>query len=270
MIVVADIGGTKTRIAASVDGNTFGEPIVSDTIADDFDAAVAGIADAARAAAGGAGIDLFVAGIAGRFSEDRRTLLGAAHLPGWAKKNTAEIFEKALGAPALLENDTALGALGEANAGAGIGANVVGYIAVGTGIGGRKVVDGRLDEATRGEEIGHRTITIDGVTKEFEVFVSGTTVMKEHGVLPSKLDDPVAWDNYARAFAYGLHDAIVEWKPERIVLGGRLCAEPRLSLARIEAHLKELTPVFPELCYASLPFPGLTGALAYAKQMRPT
>jgi predicted NBD/HSP70 family sugar kinase len=261
MIVIADIGGTKTRVAASTDGIVFAEPIVFETITDDFDAGTAKLIEIARVVAQEATIDTFVAGIAGRFSADRATLLSAPHLPDWEDRDVAELLQSELNAPALLENDTALGALGEANAGAGVGAEVVAYIAVGTGIGGKKVVHGKLDAATLDAEIGHENITVDGVTKEFEAFVSGSAIAAQG--IP---DSPEHWDVLARAFAHGLAPLIATWSPDRIVLGGALVQEHKMSIANIEKHLRTITATFPEIVYAKLPYPGLTGALIYARQ----
>lgn len=269
MIVVADIGGTMTRVAASADGKTLSEAVVFNTLSDDFEAGIQKVIEAARTAAGGAAIQLVVAGIAGRFSEDHTVLLRSPHLLDWEGKNIPEVLRLALHASVCLQNDAALAALGEANAGAGVGVNTIAYITVGTGIGGRKVVGGRLDE-TSYKSVGHQLITIDGESKELEEFVSGSAIMRDHGGRASKIDNPAEWDRYARAFSYGVYNVIRDWEPERIVLGGTLCAPEMLSIPLIEKHLKEINhenrPI-PELCYAKLPFPGLTGALIYANQM---
>lgn len=265
MMVIADIGGTTTRVARSVDEKTFDEPTVFDTVAHNFETGIQNVIHAARSVAHNETIDRCVIGIAGRFSDDYETLLDSAHLPGWEKHNLAQTLRDALGCSVLIQNDVALGALGEANEGAGAGAHVVTYIAVGTGIGGRKVVGGYLDESDY-RSVGHQSVTIDGVTKRLEEFVSGTTVMKEHGVRASDLDNPAEWDRYARAFAHGLHATLLAWSPERVMLGGTLCSDTMLSIPRIKKHLATLRTDIPEIVYATLPYPGLTGALVYAKQ----
>ena len=60
-----------------------------------------------------------------------------------------------------IANDTAVVGLGEAHRGAGIGYNIVTYITVSTGVGGTRIVDGRIDRRIYGFEPGHQTIDID-------------------------------------------------------------------------------------------------------------
>ena len=74
-----------------------------------------------------------------------------------------------------LANDSDLDGLGEATVGAGKGFNIVAYITVSTGIGGVRIVGGKIDVSTYGFEPGHQIIDADGsiyseiVKKEKEV-----------------------------------------------------------------------------------------------------
>jgi predicted NBD/HSP70 family sugar kinase len=270
MIVVADIGGTSTRVAASVDGTSYADPIVFTTVTDNFDTGIAKLVETVRAASGGAAIETFVVGVPGTLSKDKSTLLFAPHLPAWKDKNVQEALRMALDTHVYLENDAALGALGEAVAGAGVGAGIVAYIAVGTGIGGAKVIHGRLDETAQGFEIGHQILGAEGSAKEFEELVSGSTIVSEQHKMANEITDPAVWDTYARYFAIGLYNTILEWSPERVVLGGSIPKENQLSIPLIQKHLTEINralPKLPELVYAKLPFPGLSGALIFAQQV---
>lgn len=209
-----------------------------------------------------------VVGIAGIFSEDKSGLVHAPHLSGWVVPALDEKFEKALGLPVLLENDTMLGALGEARFGAGANTSIVAYVAVGTGIGGARVVDGELDRNVRGFEIGHQYLGASGEAKELEELVSGSAIMKKHGKRASEIHDETFWDQRAKEFSYGLYNSLLHWSPSIVVLGGSLFKGIGMKKESIEAHLTEINrvlPSLPPLVYASLAEPGLIGASTYRR-----
>lgn len=268
MNIVVDIGGTHLRIAASDAPDTIGEPVILDTPAD-FDAAVAVFANTARDLARGRPITGGAVGIAGLLSPNRQTLLRAPHLQGWVGRNIADAFSQALGAPVRFENDVALGALGEATRGAGVGASIVAYIAVGTGVGGVRVIDGRLDRTAFGFEVGHQLLGANANAPEWESLVSGSGMQQRYGKLPSEITDPAIWNECADHFAYGLYNTLLHWSPERVVLGGALF---RLNIIPLERVLATLTSIntalaeLPDIQPAALgDRSGLYGALALSK-----
>lgn len=265
MIVVADIGGSHMRIAVSDAPDSFEEPTILDTPAD-FNAAVAAFTNAVQEAAHGRPITGGAVGIAGLLSPDRTTLLRAPHLSGWIGKNIAEMFSQALGVPVRFENDVALGALGEARFGAGVGASILAYFAVGTGVNGARVVDGNLDRTTFGFEIGHQLLGADANALELEPLVSGSGLEKKYGKPSREITDLAVWEECADHFAYGLYNSILHWSPERVVLGGTLFNEKVIPLERVQATLRSIASALfelPELKLATLgDRSGLYGALA--------
>lgn len=78
-------------------------------------------------------------------------------LPGWAGTPVADALTARLGRPVRVTNDVNAAALGECWAGAGRGRAQVLLVAVGTGLGGALVRDGRVEAGTRGAagEVGH-------------------------------------------------------------------------------------------------------------------
>jgi glucokinase len=68
----------------------------------------------------------------------------AAGSLGWKNARLGPLLEKRLGVPVMVENDLNLAALGEHALGAGKGCNSMFLLAVGTGIGGASIIDGRL------------------------------------------------------------------------------------------------------------------------------
>jgi glucokinase len=73
--------------------------------------------------------------------------------------------EQAVGAPVLIENDANCALWAEAEVGAGQGASDIVMVALGTGIGGAVMVDGRLRVGAHGfaGEPGHMVVSRDGV-----------------------------------------------------------------------------------------------------------
>ena len=144
MYIVADIGGTKMRIAGSRDLANLTEPVILDT-PHDHDLGIALIKSTAQEIAGDEKIEGFIAGVPGVISRDRRSLFSAHHLHGWDGHNLADEFATALDTNAHIENDTALVGLGEYTYGAGVGAGSMVYMTVSTGVNSAHIVDGRID-----------------------------------------------------------------------------------------------------------------------------
>jgi glucokinase-like ROK family protein len=85
-------------------------------------------------------------------------------MPGWDGYPIRGYFEERWGRPALVDNDSDLGVLGEWTFGAGRGETNLAYIKIGTGIGCGLLLDGRVYHGVVGTagEIGHVTISQDG------------------------------------------------------------------------------------------------------------
>lgn len=268
MKIIADIGGTHMRIAAVAAPDVFEEPTILDTPAE-FDTAITIFADTVRKIAKGRPIVSGVVGIAGLLSTDHQTLLKAPHLRGWEGKNVVSEFGHALGVPLRFENDAALGALGEARHGAGTDASILAYVTVGTGVGGARVVDGHIDRAIFGFEIGHQRLGTNAEAPEWEELVSGSGIAQRYGKDPSEVTDPAVWEECADHFAHGLYNTILHWSPERIVLGGSLFLKQNpIPLKRVQTTLHSIAsalPELPEIRLAALGnYSGLHGALILA------
>lgn len=273
-----DIGGTNTRLAISRDGETFEEPKIFET-PKDFEQGMAKIREVAAELSGGIQITAAGGGIAGTLSRDRSIFVNGPHLAGWNGKPIAWALKEALGAPVFVENDTAIVGLGEACAGAGRGHRIVAYMTVSTGVGGVRIVDQKIDVAAIGFEPGHQIIdaggalhqsSVGGYGLDLEGYVSGTAISDRYGKKPFEITDEKFWDEMARLLAFGLNNTIVHWSPDAVVIGGSMMKKIGIPIDRVEAYLRGILHVYPELPVIKhselADIGGLHGALAFIKQ----
>ena len=87
------------------------------------------------------------------------------HVPGWEETPLRDRLQAELGAPAAVDNDANVAALGEWRFGAGQGCDSVFYVTVSTGVGGGWVLGGRIWSGADGMagEIGHNVVRPGGV-----------------------------------------------------------------------------------------------------------
>ncbi len=256
------------RIAVSKNGKHISKPKIIPTPAH-FEEAMRVFADNVSALKGKAKITMAVGGVAGPLDAKKTKLVNSPHLPGWIGKDLKKEIQKIAGTKKIyLENDAALSGLGEAHFGAGKGKDIVAYLTVSTGVGGARIVNGYIDSNAMGFEPGAQ-IVHDG--KSLEHYISGAAMTARHRKKPHEITDHAVWDEAARYLAYGIHNMIVHWSPDRIVVGGSVMLNC-ISLAKVIAYTKECMHIFPELPEikkAALgDVGGLYGALALLKQIR--
>jgi predicted NBD/HSP70 family sugar kinase len=277
MYLLFDIGGTKMRIAASRDGESFGEPKIIATPASYADG-IAAFTSAGAELAAGEPVAALIGGIAGPFSEKAHKLVASPNLSDWVGKPFEGDLASAFDAKVYIENDAAMVGLGEAAYGAGRGFDIVAYVTVSTGVNGVRIVNGMLDEKSLGFEIGHQiidpdqTLVPDAAGIYFEDIVSGNAVERRTGKKPKEVTDPKFWDDMARYLAIGLNNTIDYWSPDALVLGGSMITgDPAIPLDAVERYLKEyftIIPELPQILKAELAdVGGLWGALAYVKHV---
>ena len=274
MYVIADIGGTKMRLAKSDDLESFADPVILST-PQNYDEGVALIAKTVQSLPGASGVDAMLVAIRGIVSPDNRQLLKDPVLVDWAQKPLATDLERLLGARLVhLENDTAIDGLGEAVFGAGIGASIVTYITVSTGVNGTRIVRGSVDASSQGFEIGGQYLSMGENPQTLEDLVSGRAIAKRFNVASPKdlgKDNPV-WEELSRTLAFGVHNTILHWSPDRVVLGGSMFNEIGIPVDRVSTHVSSLMKKFsmtPEIVHSKLgDLGGLYGGMVRLKQLR--
>ncbi len=270
MYLLFDIGGTNIRLAFSKNGIDIGESIIIPT-PKDFEEGVQAIASAVKQLGAIGNIKAAGGGLAGVFNTDRSILLSSPNLGGWINQPIKNKLEKVLGVPVFIENDAAIVGLGEAHYGAGKGFSIVEYITVSTGVGGARIVDGKIDERSVGFEPGQEIFQINGgepVT--LENMVSGVALEKRFGKSPKEITDLSVWQELSHTLAYGLYNTIVLWSPDVVVLGGSMITgDPAISVDQVALHVEEILKIFPKppvIKKAELDvLGGLWGALEFVK-----
>ncbi len=86
-------------------------------------------------------------------------------LPGWAGIRIKDAFEGVFGLPSTVDNDVNALAVGESRFGAGKGMSNLIYLALGTGVGGALLMEGRVYHSHTGVsgELGHLMLFPDGL-----------------------------------------------------------------------------------------------------------
>ena len=257
------------RIATSLDGKTISEPRVIPT-PQSFDEGIQNLKKIADEITGGEKIDAAAGGLAGPLDKNKSTLISSPHLSGWVNKPIKREIETALGIPVKIENDADLAALGEASFGAGAGKNIVAYLTISTGVGGGRVVGGKIDQNSLGFEPGHQIIVPEGDPcncggkGHLESYVSGSGLERIHGKKGEDITDEQVWDQVAKYLAIGLNNTIVHWSPDIVILGGAVMKS--VSLDKVKQYLKQYLTIFltvPEITPSKLgDSAGLYGALA--------
>lgn len=270
MYFVFDIGGTNTRVGVSRDGKTIAENATVPT-PQNFEKGMTEIIALANKLGGGENFQAAAGGVAGPLDKDHAVPVNAPHLQDWIKKPLKQKLEAALGVSVYLENDSALVGLGEACSGAGKGSKIVAYIGVGTGLGGARIVEGKIDMSASGFEPGHQILGIGPEALRLEEYVSGSAFERRYGKKAAEITNPEIWEEAELILAYGLHNTIAHWSPNVLVLGGSMIiGNPLISLEKVENHLNQITNIFtalPTIKKAELgAVGGLYGALEHLGQ----
>jgi len=216
--LVFDIGGTNTRLALSVDG-ALAAKVKYDTPREPAEA-LARIRQYLTEQ--GSAPEEAVGGVAGSVADG--AVLIAPNLPAWNGFNLAAALTDMCGIPSVrVLNDAAVAGLAEAREGAGKDMSIVGYVGIGTGIGGVLVIDGEVAPAHEGIEPGKQIIEV-AERRTLEDLASGAALEREFATARPLLDAAVR-EERTRALAAGLYNLARTWSPDILVLNGSLMNE---------------------------------------------
>jgi predicted NBD/HSP70 family sugar kinase len=203
--------------------------------------------------------------MAGTFSPERTTIHTAPHLTAWEGVNLKEKLGGWFNCRLVIENDTALVGLGEAVYGGGKGHDIVVYITISTGVGGVRIVDGKIDKNKFGFEIGHQIINADG--KELEYYLAGSSHQKRFTMPSREIKNPEFWKEVDYYTGILIANTTMYWSPSILVLGGPVTNDINLenTLTTVKKFTKmyETLPLVTKSTLGALG--GLYGAMVLAK-----
>ncbi len=291
LFVGVDLGGTNIK-AGIVDidaGKLLFHQSVPTLAREGHDAVMARMADLILAAIKAAGRDQSqVKGVGvsapGVLDLEKGLVLFLPNLPGnWPKVPLQSTIVEKTGLPTFLLNDVRAITYGEWLYGAGRGVDTMACFAIGTGIGGGLVINGKLHLGIGGSggELGHQTIDFNGPQCGcgnrgcLEAFASGpaiaamgvkavmqgrTTIIGElvdydlNKITPELINnaaqqgDTVAKDIYDQAGTYigvGVANVLVSVGPRKVVLAGGVASAGNLLLDPIRRTIRERVTIMP-------------------------
>ena len=283
-----DIGGTKIAgVALASGGRALADVLVRTHLHHSIrgpESLVDAVADAVReldrqlAEAGHQPVEALGLAIAAWMPRDRATVIWAAHL-GVRDFALRDALEQRLGMPVTIDNDANGYLVGEAAMGAAADASSSILLALGTGVGGAYVADGRPLIGAHGlaGELGHVTVDESGPVCSctargcIEAYAGGNALRRDAAAVPAavalaerdaaaggvpsavhlaaaaRAGDAEAialMERAGWAVAAGLRRLLPAFDPEVVVLGGRVlleCAD--LLLPVIERELAAHAPL---------------------------
>ncbi len=274
MFGVFDIGGTHIRIGVSKNFDTVEKSIILNT-PENFEEGMDILSKNIVELSGGDKILSVAGGIAGPLDSKKQMLITSPHISSWVGKSIVENLSEKIKAPVFLENDSALGSLGEAVYGAGKGYKIVACLAIGTGVGGAVIISGQIAKNKWGFEPGHQIIfpggneDACGKKGHLEAYVGGKAIEKIYKQKAENITDSEIWEQIAKNLAIGLNNTIVHWSPSIVIIAGAVGLN--IPLKTVTSELYSLMTIFsaqarPEIVYGTLgKINGLYGALQFLK-----
>lgn len=175
-------------------------------------------------------IDRIGIGFGGPVHFPSQRIIYSTHVEGWDGFDLIGEVSQRFGAPAIVDRDTMVGALGEGYFGAGQNHRPLFYITISTGIGGGLLLkDGVLYRGADSFacELGHHCVLPDGPVCIcgsngcLERMCCGLWLERDHGIdAKTLLQDPRFVQQYVVHLARGLKNTIMFINPARIVVGG--------------------------------------------------
>ncbi|MDO8472073.1 MAG: ROK family protein [bacterium] len=242
---VFDVGGTNTR-AAVTDGERLLKKATWPTPVD-YETGVQRLTEqlelwrAAKGPGDQASPSRWVGAVAGTVHLDGRSLVRAPHLSDWVGQPLwSDLNRRFKLRSGKLINDAAAAALGEANKGSGRGFNIVAYLTIGTGVGGARVEHGHLTASAAGFEPGHQLIGQAVSDKRdngrqlvtVEDLISGTALAKRASRPLTEVKEVKFWRTVTLDTALAIHNLILTWSPDVVVLGGSVTKQLQWPLLR--------------------------------------
>jgi len=236
-------------------------------------------------------------GTGGQVNTERGVIVSATELlPGWAGTPVKAAFAETFGLPAFVDNDVNALAMGEARFGAARDARSVVFLALGTGVGGALLLDGRLHRGAHwsGGEFGHILLDISpnarrdggGHLGTLEAYASGPGLVQTWRELTGDTRPDISGHDIAARAAhnldgleaqavartgeylgFGLVSLANSFDPDLIVIGGGLAALGDALIGPARRTLQERALPGPATCPVVLAALGANASLIGAASL---
>lgn len=220
MYLSVDIGGTKTLIAVFNPDGTIANEVRFPTAKDfakfqkDLDEMIDSFSDRYR-------IDAIAVAAPGLIDYDTNKVISFGNLD-WKNVDILSKLKNDFCEKVYIDNDGNMGALGEANMGAGVGYETMLYVTLSTGIGTGVTYNGKLTEVLRKSEGGMMKFMHEGELTTWEKFASGKAFLEEYGLRGKDDNNPEHWKEWAEDVSIGLSEMTAIIQPDIVVLGGSM------------------------------------------------
>jgi glucokinase len=192
-------------------------------------------------------IDACGIGFGGPIHFKEQRVIFSTHVPGWDGFDLIREVERRFDAPAIMDRDTMVGALGEGNFGAGQRTRPLFYVTLSTGIGGGLLTEDGLYRGADSYacELGHHTVLSDGpacLCGSFgclERMCGGLWLERDYLKRPEELFKESGFvSKYVVHLAQGLKNTIMFLNPARIVIGGGISKAGDLLFEPLREELR--------------------------------
>lgn len=240
MIVVIDIGATKTQISFSFTGEEFEDSIIFPTNQNQRKV-ISEIVTKTHALIGHRTIDL-VAVCAPAAINTSKGSITKMHNLDWKNLLITKPLSKHFSAPAILCHDGSAAAIAESRIGASKIYRLAAYITLSTGLGGAITLDGNLLPTPNNQEIGDQIIEKSQLNRasagRLSGFASGRALDKRFNLNGTKETiTKKNWEIISFEIAVGIHNVIQIVSPQVVVLGGGISNHYNSFIKPLQNHL---------------------------------
>jgi glucokinase len=218
MYLGIDIGGTKTLVAKLSDAGEIQDSRRFPS-SQDYDQFLRDLGGAIKELQLGDGFQACAA-VPGLIDRAAGTVHALGNLSWRDKPIRDDISGLIGGTPVLIENDSRLAGLSEAQLIKDTYSDHVLFMTVSTGIGGALIQNGKIVTELQDMEMGKMPLVWNGKLAYWEDFAGGRGVVEHLKKKAAEITDPAEWREVGERIAYGLGAVCSVLQPQVIIMGG--------------------------------------------------
>lgn len=247
MIIGIDIGGTKTTIGLSHNGESIDDSITISTPQNQRKVGEM-LRYEVRKLIGHDNVDA-IAICAPAPIDKRRGMILAPHNIPWRNLRICAPLQKVFNCPVVIEHDATAGGIAEARFGAGRKYNLFCYVTISTGVGGVIMYNNSPLPTPHNAEFGAQIVEgehigMSTLSGSFEHLASGRAIERDFGARASEIHNRHEWQLIARRMSYGLYNISQIVAPEAIILGGGVAVHYKRFARTLQKELQQYQPLY--------------------------